>query len=354
MDKLKVGVIGCGVMGGTHFDAYSRMLDIVEVVALCDIRDKALSGAAARWPNARTATDFHSLLEPGDLDLVSVITMPQTHCEITIAALESGANVLCEKPFAMNLQEAEKMLETAARVGRAIQMGTNMRHMIEAGILKEWVESGQLGKPTYIRAWTYYTDLPWWGPHHIKKMSAGGALASTAIHITDVALWVAGGPDPIAVSGSTHQLFPKKRADTAPSTEALDSYDVEDIAAAHIRLSDGGTLMLEGTWAHERQHSHYSFEMICEKGTICLDPLSILIDEGGKIVDRTPENYAKPEARHSWGDSVYRELLHFANAIRDGSMPSQSPREIRNLQLIQDSIYESAASSREVRFDTSN
>lgn len=351
MEKLKVGVIGCGAMGASHFDAYGRMLDLVEVTALCDIKDEALESAAARWPDARTEKDFRELLKPGDLDLVSVVTMPRTHCEISLVALESGANVLCEKPFSMNVDEADQMLARAKEADKLIQVGTNMRHMLEAGILKDLVESGQLGKPSYIRAWTYYTDLPWWGPHHIKEISAGGALASTAIHIADLALWVAGSPDPISVSGSTHQLFPKKRASSAPSVEAHDSYNVEDIAVAHIRLADGGTFILEGTWAHERVASHYSFEIICEKGTISFDPLLILMDEGGQIVDRTPVDYAEPAQRHSWGDSVYRELLRFATAIRDGTPPAQTPREIRNLQLIQDSIYESAARGCEVRLD---
>ena len=180
---------------------------------------------------------------------------------------------------------------------------------------------------------------------------AAGALAATAIHILDVALWVAGSPDVLAVAGSTHKTFPLKRRETAPTPEARDAYDVEDIAAAHIRLSDGATLMLEGTWAHEREQSHYSFEMICEKGTLTLDPLSVLIDEEGKIVDRTPDEFKTAAATDGWSESVSEEIARFVTAIRAGHAPSQSPREIRNLQCIQDAIYASAQSGREVRFD---
>ena len=351
MEKLRVGVIGLGAMGQGHLEAYGRIPEAVEVAALCDLREEALAAAGERFPGARTAGDFREMLEPGDLDLVSVITMPQTHCEIAVAALETGAHVLCEKPLAMNVAEADRMLGTAERGGRMIQVGTNMRHMLEAGILRELVASGKLGKPTYIRAWTYYQSIPWWGPHYIRDIAAGGALASTAIHITDVALWVAGSPGLVSVSGSTHRLFPHKRAETAPDPEARDRYDVEDIAAAHIRLDTGATFVLEGTWAHERLSSHYSFEMICERGTITFDPLSVLMDEGGEIVDRTPAGYAEPGQRHSWGDSVNREISRFVTAIREGTEPSQTPREIRNLQLIQDSVYESARTGREVRLD---
>ena len=351
MEKLRVGVIGLGAMGKSHLEAYGRMPGTVEVAALCDLREEALAAGGQRFPGARTAADFREMLEPGDLDLVSVITMPQTHCEIAVAALETGAHVLCEKPLAMNVAEADRMLGTAERGGRMIQVGTNMRHMLEAGILRELVASGKLGKPTYIRAWTYYQSIPWWGPHYITEIASGGALASTAIHITDVALWVAGSPGLVSVSGSTHRLFPHKRAETAPDPEARDRYDVEDIAAAHIRLDTGATFVLEGTWAHERLSSHYSFEMICERGTITFDPLSVLMDEGGEIVDRTPAGYAEPGQRHSWGDSVNREIARFVAAIREGTEPSQTPGEIRNLQLIQDSVYESARTGREIRLD---
>ena len=164
MEKLQVGVIGCGAMGKGYFEAYGRMPELVEVAALCDIKEEALAAAGKRFPGARTAGDFRELLEPGDLDLVSVITLPHTHCEIAVAALEAGAHVLCEKPFAMNVAEADRMLAAAEQGGRMIQVGTNMRHMLEAGMLRELVESGKLGQPTYIRAWTYYPSIPWWGP----------------------------------------------------------------------------------------------------------------------------------------------------------------------------------------------
>ena len=348
-DLLRVGGIGCGAMGQMHFNAYGRLESAVEVAGLCDLDAARLADAADKFPRARTTADYRALLASANLDLVSICTMPNTHCEIAVAALEAGAHVLCEKPFAMDMAQADLMLAAAAGADRHIQVGTNMRHMRQAGALRDIVASGTVGKPVYIRAWTYFTDIPWHAPHIVKGISAGGALASTAIHILDVALWVAGSPDVLAVAGSTHKTFPHKRRETAPTPEAREAYDVEDIAAAHVRLADGATLILEGTWAHERKKSHYSFEMICERGTLTLDPVSVLVDEAGEIVDRTPEEFN--EAADGWGASVNRELARFATAIRTGSAPAQSPREIRNLQRIQDAIYESAQSGREVRFD---
>ena len=343
---LRVGVVGCGAIGQLHLQAYRHLAGTVEVVGLCDLNAERLAEAGQNFARAHTTADYRELLTMANLDLLSICTMPSTHCEMAVAALEAGAHVLCEKPFAMDEAQADRMLAAAACANRHIQVGTNMRHMRQADTLRDIVVSGAVGKPVYVRAWTYFTEIPWNAPHTVKSISAGGALAATAIHILDVALWVAGSPDVLAVAGSTHKTFPHKRRQSAPTPEARDTYDVEDIAAAHIRLSDGATLILEGTWAHERRQSHYSFEMICEKGTLALDPLSVLIDEEGKIVDRTPA-----VAADSWGDSVSREIARFATAIRTGSAPAQSSREIRNLQRIQDAIYASAQSGREVRFD---
>ena len=348
---LRVGVVGCGAIGQLHFEAYRRLEGVVEVAGLCDLNVKRLAETAQKFPQAQTTADYRELLTTAKIDLLSICTMPNTHCEIAVAALETGAHVLCEKPFAMDVRQADRMLGAAVHAKRQIQVGTNMRHMRQADTLREIVASGAVGQPVYIRAWTYFTEIPWNAPHTIKTISAGGALAATAIHILDVALWVAGSPDVLAVAGSAHKTFPHKRRETAPTSEAYDTYDVEDIAAAHIRLSDGATLILEGTWAHEREKSHYSFEMICEKGTLTLDPLSVLIDEKGKIVDRTPDEFKTAAATDGWSESVSKEIARFVTAIRAGHAPSQSPREIRNLQCIQDAIYASAQSGREVRFD---
>ena len=97
-------MIGCGVQGTNH----SRILqglgpELVEVAALCDSNPQRLSEAASSWPKARTA--YREALDAADLDLVIIATMPNTHAEIAISAMESGAAVLCEKPFTLSVQE---------------------------------------------------------------------------------------------------------------------------------------------------------------------------------------------------------------------------------------------------------
>lgn len=347
--KLQVAVVGCGgMMGKLHLEAYQALKEDAEIVALCDTREEILAEVGQAFPKATRFTNWRQLIAPGTIDLLSVCTFADTHCEITVEALEAGAHVMCEKPFAMNLTQADCMLETAVRTNRLIQVGTNMRHMRQAAILRDLVASGTLGRPMLTRGWTLHGQVPWWGPHYIKRHSSGGALASMLVHIIDAILFVGGSPDPISISASAYTLFPNKRRATAPDDEAAASYDVDDLLGAHVRLSDGSSLILQSSWVYDGGDALFNFEMMCEKGTVSLTPLSIVIDDSETGVDRTID-YAGADNHSSWGDSINEEIAHFVRAIRDGTEPSQSQREIRNVQVIQDGLYESTRCGREVR-----
>ena len=115
MDRpLRIGVIGCGSQGLNHLRAIQELgAEIAEVSAACDLSEERLHQAGKMWPAARLEQDYREALAPGDLDLVIVVTMPNTHATMCLAAFEAGAHVLCEKPLMMNLEEAEAVLEAA-------------------------------------------------------------------------------------------------------------------------------------------------------------------------------------------------------------------------------------------------
>jgi predicted dehydrogenase len=338
---MRVGVIGCGRQGTFHLEAYAGIGD-VEVVAVCDT-DPSRAGVARDRFHAVAYSDYRSLLDEQRLDLVSVVTMPVTHREIVVAALEAGAHVLCEKPMARNLGEAREMAAAARRTGKSLTLGYNMRHMGSSRFLHDYVERGELGKPLYTRTWCLDNDVPAWGQHHVRALAGGGVFMADAGHVLDLALWVAGYPEPTTVSATSTQVFPRKRQSTM-SAEAAASYDVEDLAAAHIRFADGSWMTLEVSWCWDAPEPSYSFEMIGERAGLRHDPLRVIREVAGKPADVTPPGIADVD----WDASVRSEVEAVVRSLRDGTAPIVRLDEALTVQAIIDACYRSTEAGGEV------
>ena len=253
---VRVGVIGCGAQGKNHLRVIQELgTEAAVVSAFCDLDPERLQNAREMWPKAQATDNIKEMLAPGELDLVIVATMPNTHMQMALAALESGADVLCEKPFMRDLAEATTVLDAAEQLGRQVQLGTNMRYMATSRYLHDLVASGEVGEPVFYKAWGCHVNPPWWGPHYYLSSSAGGVLASTLIHALDLVIWVAGSPNPVSVSASMRRLFPGKRGPIA-SSEIRERFNVEDLLTAFVRFDDGSTCMLEGNWCDDSPPPH--------------------------------------------------------------------------------------------------
>ena len=164
---VRIGMIGCGTQANVHFAGIKTLgADQAMVAAVCDLDDERLAAACQLWPAARAAKDYRDMLAPGDLDLVIVATMPNTHEAMSLASLDAGACVLCEKPFMMNAAQAEAVLAKAAETGLQVQLGTNMRYMPSSRYLHDLVQGGTIGEPVFAKAWGCHDDPPVWGPHY--------------------------------------------------------------------------------------------------------------------------------------------------------------------------------------------
>jgi predicted dehydrogenase len=343
---LRVAVVGCGAQGRVHLSHLAGMAD-VEISSVCDRDSARLAATVDEFGARRGFLTYQELMESGTHDLVIVCVMPVDHRAVAVAALERGAHVLCEKPFAMNAKEAADMVAAAHAAARILTVGTNMRFLGNARYLKGLIDAGRLGRHAHTRAWTYSAGIPWWGRHYTRSISAGGALASTAVHILDCALFLADFPRPVAVSGTTARLYPTKRGGTAPATVVAEPYDVEDLVSALVRFDDGTSLALEGSWTYDRPESSYGLEFVGTHGTGRLDPLEVYVDESGLPTNVTPD----PVPGASWSDSIGVELADVVGAIREGRQPDVTAEQALTVQRIVDAIYRSAATGREVRFD---
>ncbi len=152
--KVRVGIIGCGgIANGKHMPSLAKIKE-VQMVAFCDIvKDKA-NLAAARFgtADAKVYTDYKKLLADESIDVVHVCTPNRSHSFISVAALEAGKHVMCEKPMAKTYAESKKMVDASVRTGKKLTVGYQQRWRGDSLYLKDVCENGELGEIYYARS----------------------------------------------------------------------------------------------------------------------------------------------------------------------------------------------------------
>ena len=168
-DKLKVGIIGTGIIGKSHIRRYESMRNDVEIVAIADINEAEAQRVAQENSIPRVFSDYHDLLKIDEIDSVDVCLPNFLHAPVTIDALEAGKHVYCEKPMAKTGVEAQAMYDTAQRVGKklAVQMGTIFAK--ESQTAKRLIEEGTLGRVYYVKTSHYRRR----GRVYVDGLSAG-------------------------------------------------------------------------------------------------------------------------------------------------------------------------------------
>ncbi len=337
MDKFRIGVIGLG-MGRHHVAGYLTH-PAAQVVAIADLDEARLQeiGDKNNVPNRyKTAEE---MLEKEQLDIVSVATPNKFHAPLTIAALEKGCHVLCEKPMAMNAQEAQQMLDAAERAGKRLMINFSYRFNEQSQALKAQVDSGILGDVYFARTiWHRRRGIPgfggWFGQ---KALSGGGPLIDLGVHRLDLALWLMGYPQPLWVMGSTYNPI-----GTAMAQERGLKYDVEDLAVGMIKFANGATLEIEASWAANVQEREWMETRLF--GTM------------GGLVQRNIEQTYKFEAEmylekqgalydiklHSTLKPAQNAMYHFVDSLVQGTPHVATGQEGLRVMQILDAIYQSA------------
>jgi len=343
VQRLKVGVVGCGFQGRLHIESLSRIPG-VEVVAVCDRDPRRLAEVANDYGIGSVYTSHRELLARHEIDVVTVCTMPSSHRLIVIDALEAGAHVMCEKPFASSASDALEMVRTARITGRMLTVGFNMRFMTAAQSVRSFITHGELGKPVCARGFMLADQIPWWGRHYVEVESGGGALNSTAIHVLDLLMSLTGEWEPTTASASMARVFPLKRASSVPANVNPAEFDVEDLFTGHVRFASGFWLTIQGAWVWDEPGWNYSFELVGDRGQAQLDPLRFSGERDGSLTRLWPQ----AEGGTDFPLSVAAILLDFVEAIRDDRPPRVLAEEALTVQCVVDALYESARSSREV------
>lgn len=350
MEKLKIGVIGVGNISNEHIQAYLKNPN-VELYAFCDINETQLKMMAEKYGVTRTFTNKDEMLALPELDAVSVCTWNSEHAPCTIAALNAGKHVLCEKPMATTVEEAIAMKEAAERSGKLLQIGFVRRFGNDCEVLQDFIQQDFLGEIYYAKA-TYLrrngNPMGWFGD---VSRSGGGPLIDLGVHVIDLTRYLMGNPKPVSVYGVTFrklgnrsELKDQKDYVSASATDH-DICDVEDMATAMVRYDNGAVLSVETSFSLNLKKPQGTIELFGTKGGARLDPeLELYTDINGYMAD---VNLCSPTAL-SFDGLFQKEIDHFADCILHGT-PCRAPAQDGiDIMRILRAIYKSAETGHEV------
>ena len=154
MKKLRVLLVGAAFSADLHCDGYSRILDKVDIVGICDKAPEKIGALAARYGLTGYAVydDYNTAIEQCDCDLVDICMPNFLHHDVAIKAMNAGRDIICEKPLATTVEDAQDMVDTAARLGKHIYYAEDWLFAPAFRKALSILKSGQVGKPLYIRA----------------------------------------------------------------------------------------------------------------------------------------------------------------------------------------------------------
>ncbi len=244
MNNYRVGIIGCGSIAGVHANGYRAVRNAqIEFVAGADINPK---GAGPQHLSAeygiRLYEDYHEMLDMERLDLVSICTWPRTHCEATLAAAAHGVKgIVCEKPMAVSLAEADQMIEACEKSGTTLVVGHVHRFAPHAVKARELVRQGEIGKLTLI-----------WGHCALDLMNNG-------THVVDLINFLNDDVEPVWVMGQIDRHRHLEGRGNHPDMV------MEDMAIGRVGYANGVVGLIE---LGERADQAFAFKLIGTDGII--------------------------------------------------------------------------------------
>lgn len=255
--KWQVGIIGAGsVVQYGHFPIFNTGIENTEVAAICDVNQARVTEFARQYGVPNAYSDYEEMLARENLDLVVVAVPNVFHKPMSIAALEAGAHVLCEKPVALTVADAQAMFQTAEKAGRILTVGTHYRWSTAMRMSRKTVLSGFFGDIYLIRTvYTRRAGIPGFGSWFTNQDLAGGGCGlDIGVHALDKALFLMDYPKPVTVSGVTYDRLGAQG--TGLGGWGIDRqvnrdgrFDVEDLAYGLVRFENGASLILQSSWA---------------------------------------------------------------------------------------------------------
>lgn len=329
---IRLGLVGAGAIAQlAHLPALSKLRG-GHLVALCDNDGPKAGALAERFEVPHVFTDLQDMLELDELDAVIIATPNHLHEPHVLSALRANVDVLCERPLSMDSRGVERILDAAERSGRKVVVGNNHRFRNDVQQLSRFLYGGELGRVTGMRAGEYRFRSSREGWRYRRAEAGGGAFFEHGFPLLDMAMWLAGFPDPIRVSAFSGE----------PSKPGA----VEDSMFVHLECVEKVDFTFDINWCYIGQAERWWFEVLGSRGSARLAPLRVVKELNGKPTDVSPTGAA---ARESVFLQSYRaELAHFI-AVVMGAAEYEPPTDQLKLHRIIEAIYRSAEEGAEIR-----
>jgi predicted dehydrogenase len=350
-DKVQIGIIGVGQIGKNHLRRYSEMSD-VEVVAAVDVNDGELSRVAEQYGIPNTYAKFRDLLARDDIVAVDVCMHNNLHAPATIAALEAGKHVFCEKPIAGAYADGKAMVEAAKSCGQKLSIQLSTLFSKETKTAKKLIDDGRLGLVYHARSTGYrrrgrpFVDGT---DNFVKKaVASGGALFDMGVYHISQMLYLLGQPTMTRISGKIYQ-----ETGMDASRRAQSGYDVEELGMGFVRFEDGIVLDLIEAWAIHLNAFEGSY-IVGSEGSIRLNPFGFYTTMSDVEMNTTVELNSADTRWHrlNENESAYDSpQYHWISVLHD-RVPLLPTAEIAlQTMLISEGIYLSGRLGREVTVD---
>jgi predicted dehydrogenase len=348
---VRVGVIGVGQIGKNHLNGYTQKTKDVEIIAIADINEAEGRRVAELYKIPNVYTNFRELLKRDDIEAVDVCLHNNYHMPVTVAALQAGKHVYCEKPMAGAYIDALTMYKAAQETGQMLSIQLNTLFESETKAAKAIIDQGLLGRIYHARSKGFrrrgrpFVDGYGTAQFVQKDISSGGALYDMGVYHIAMMLWLLGNPQVKRISGKVYQ-----ETDMDDARRQTSGYNVEELGLGFVKLEDDKTLDIIEAWAINLDKFEGS-SIVGSKAGIRLNPFGFFQSVGDLDFDSTSEMKGFEYRRHMLRENTdgYDSAIQHWAAVLQGRVALLPTAELAlKTMLISEGIYQSDKLDREV------
>lgn len=370
MKPLNVGMVGYGLMGRAHTNAFRKVRNFFPgelhpvLKAACGRDEAQVKAFAETWGYESTETDWRKLIARDDIDLIDIAAPNNVHAEIALAAAQAGKIVMCEKPLAMNAGEGDAMVAAVEAAGVANMVWYNYRRVPAVTLAKQLIDQGKLGKIFHYRAnflqdWTISADVPQGGPGTWRldaAVAGSGVTGDLLAHCIDTAQWLNGG---ITTVTATTETFVKERTDAATGEKR--EVKIDDASMFMGRFENGSLALFEATRYARGHKALYTLEINGEHASLKWDLHDLhrlqwfdhrddSVVRGWRSIHLSDSD--QPYMSHWWIPGVQigfehtfvHQVADFLAGIESGTPAAPTFRDALKTDRVTDAVLASAAS----------